>query len=441
VRLPPAPISADALLVLLVQLAVLLMLALLLGRLAARFGLPAVAGELCVGVLLGPTVLGHAAPAVSGWLVPADPGQFHLLDSIGLLGVLLLVGMTGVEMDLASVRRRGTTALRIGAAGLAVPFALGVGAGFLVPPRFLPAGTSPLVFALFLGVAMGVSAIPVIAKTLVDLNLFHRNVGQLTLAAATVDDVFGWLMLSIVASIAGAGVRASGIALSLLHLVVFAGLAMAARPLVRVVLRRVDRIAEPGPAIAAAAVLVLGASAGSHALGLEPVFGALVAGLLISASGTVDLAKLAPLRAVVLAVLAPLFFATAGLRLDLTALAHPAVALMGLAALAIAIAGKFSGAFLGARLSGLNRWESLAIGAGLNSRGVVQIVVATVGLRLGVLSTAAYTIIILVAIITSMMAAPILRAAMRRLEQTEEEELRRREREAFTGVRPATGER
>ena len=114
---------------------------------------------------------------------------------------------------------------------------------------------------------------------------------------------------------------------------------------------------------------------------------------------------------------------------------------MGLAALAIAIAGKFSGAFLGARLSGLNRWESLAIGAGLNSRGVVQIVVATVGLRLGVLSTAAYTIIILVAIITSMMAAPILRAAMRRLEQTEEEELRRREREAFTGVRPATGER
>ncbi len=432
-QLPPAPLGADELLVLLVQLGLLLLFAVVLGRLATRIGMPAVAGELCVGVLLGPTLLGHAAPAVSGWLFPADVQQFHLLDAIGQLGVVLLVGVTGIEMDLTSVRRRGGTAVRIGVAGLVVPFALGVGAGYLVPGWFLPAGLSRLVFALFVGVAMGVSAIPVIAKTLLDLNLIHRNVGQLTLAAATIDDVFGWLMLSVVASMAATGVHAGSAVLSVLRLMLFVALALAARSPVRALLRRTNQ-AEPAALLATAVVIVLVAAAASHALGLEAVFGALIGGLLVGSSGTVDLGKLAPLRTIVIAVLAPLFFATAGLRLDLTALGRPIVLLSACVALAVAVLGKVAGVFVGARLSGLNPWESLALGAGLNARGVIQIVVATVGLRLGVLTTVTYTIVILVAIATSLMAAPILRLAMRRLDQTEEEELRLRDRAAFNGI-------
>ncbi|GAB2930759.1 hypothetical protein GCM10027280_17860 [Micromonospora polyrhachis] len=431
--LPPAALTAEELLVLLLQLGLLLLLALLLGRLAVRLGLPAVAGELCVGVFLGPTLLGQIAPDLSGWLMPQDAHQFHLLDSIGQLGVLLLVGITGIEVDLGLVRRRRGTALSVGLGGLVIPLLLGVGVGFLVPGWLIPDGTSPVVFALFLGVAMCVSAIPVIARTLMDLNLLHRNVGQLTLAAATIDDVFGWFMLSIVSAMAASGVRAGNVLLALFYLGMLVVLAWwVGRPVVRAVLRRASRFTESGPTITSVTVIVLLSAAGAHALGLEAVFGAFVGGILVGSSGAVDLARLAPLRTVVMAVLAPLFFATAGLRLDLTTLWDPVILLMAVVALVIAVVGKFAGVFIGARLGGLDRWESLAVGAGLNARGVIQIVVATVGLRLGVLNTATYTIIILVAIVTSLMAAPVLKATMRRVEHTEEEELRRRERAAFT---------
>jgi Kef-type K+ transport system membrane component KefB len=165
-------------------------------------------------------------------------------------------------------------------------------------------------------------------------------------------------------------------------------------------------------------------SVSTHALGLEAIFGALVAGILIRTAGPRVLERLAPLRTMVMAVLAPLFFATAGLRMDLTALADPTVALTAAVLLLLAIAGKFAGAYIGAWLSGLNRWEALALGAGMNSRGVVEVIIALVGLRLGVLSTPSYTIVVLIAVVTSLMAPPILRFAAARIDVTDDELLR-----------------
>jgi Kef-type K+ transport system membrane component KefB len=135
---------------------------------------------------------------------------------------------------------------------------------------------------------------------------------------------------------------------------------------------------------------------------------------------------LAPLRAVVLGVLAPIFLASAGLRMDLTTLVRPEVAALGVSALAVAILGKFAGAYLGARTSRLSGWEALALGAGMNARGVVEVVLAMVGLRLGVLTTATYTVVVLVAVVTSVMAPPVIKFAMARIEPTPEEERRRR---------------
>ncbi len=171
-------------------------------------------------------------------------------------------------------------------------------------------------------------------------------------------------------------------------------------------------------------VVVLLGAVTTHALGMEPVFGAFVAGILIGLPGAADQTRLAPLRTVVLSVLAPLFMATAGLRMDLTSVAEPTIALAALAALAVAIVGKFVGAYLGARLSRLGNWEAMALGAGMNARGVVEVIVAMTGLRLGVLSTATYSIVVLVALVTSLMAPPLLRVAMARLAQNDEERLR-----------------
>ncbi|GAA3213714.1 cation:proton antiporter [Nonomuraea helvata] len=413
---PVPPIAADSLLLFLLQVGLLLLVALVLGRLATRLGMPALVGELGTGVLLGPSLLGHVAPGVSDWLLPRDAAQFHLLDAVGQIGVLLLVGITGMHLDLDLIKRKGTTAVRVSTAGLLVPLLCGVGVGLLLPASLMAGQGDRTVFALFLGVALCVSAIPVIAKTLMDMNLLHREVGQLTLAAGTVDDVFGWLMLSVVSAMATTGLRAGSIVQSLVALAVFVALAVTVgRTAVGVLLRPVSRSGSPGPAIAAVVVLLLGGAAATHALGLEAVFGAFVLGILIGQAPGFDLSLLAPLRTVVLAVLAPIFFATAGLRMDLTALGDSAILLAALAVVAIAIVGKFVGAFIGALSSRLTRWEALALGAGMNARGVIEVIVAMVGLRLGVLNTASYTILILVAVLTSLMAPPLLRLAMARV--------------------------
>ncbi|WP_316764968.1 cation:proton antiporter [Streptomyces herbicida] len=420
---PVQPIPSHALLVFLLQVGLLLLLAILLGRLAAKFGLPAIVGELSAGVILGPSLFGLLAPAASGWLLPSLPEQAHLLDAVGQVAVLLLVGLTGIDMDLRMVRRRKATALRVSLSGLIIPLALGIGLGYPLA-RLLGTGKADThVFALFIGVAMCVSAIPVIAKTLMDMNLMHRNVGQLTLAAGMIDDAFGWVMLSIVSAMAAGGFGAGMVVTSLLSLVLVVVIALVAgRPLVRLVLRASEGSEQQ--TVAATAAMILLAAAGTHALGLEAVFGAFLCGMVIGSSSDIARARTRSLRTVVLGFLAPVFFATAGLRIDLTALAEPAVLAAALLVLAVAVLGKFAGAYLGARLSRLTRWEALALGAGMNARGVIEVIVAMVGLRLGILDTRTYTIIVLVAVATSVMAPPLLRIAMNRVECTTEEDLR-----------------
>jgi Kef-type K+ transport system membrane component KefB len=428
---PPPPIAAHDLFLLLSQLGVLLGLALLLGRLAARLRMPAVVGELTAGVLMGPSLLANVAPGVSAWLLPPDPAQLHLLDAVGQVGVLLLVGVTGMHIDLTMVRRKGKTAAWVSIGGLVVPLCLGVALGFALTSALSTPDTGRGVFALFIGVALGVSAIPVIAKTLLEMRLLHRDIGQLIISAAAVDDVLGWLLLSVVAALATGGLLAGQVLLSVgALLAVLAVTVLIGRPVVGAVLRAVGRSGEPGPVIAAIVVLMLLSAAGTQAFGMEALLGALLCGVLVGSSGQLDLARLAPLRTVVMSVLAPIYFATAGLRMDLTALGRPEV--LGAAALLLcaAVIGKFAGAYAGARLGRLGRWEAVALGAGLNARGVIQVIVAMVGLRLGVLSTAGYTVIVLVAIVTSLMAPPTLRFAVRRLAVTEEERVRER---AFGG--------
>ena len=425
---PVAPIAAQPMLVLLLQLGVLLGAALLLGRLAVRLGLPAVVGELTAGVLFGPSLAAHLAPGFSAWLFPHDPAQQHMLDAVGQLGVLLLVAVTGLHIDLSLLRRQGPKAAAVSAGGLIVPLLCGIGVAFVLPATMLGHPGQRGVFALYIGVALCVSAIPVIAKTLLEMRLLHRDVGQLIMTAAAVDDIAGWFLLSLVSALAVTGLHAGQVVISVVSLVATVVIAATVgRPVVRIALRSAGRTGEPGVSLATVVVLVLLAAAGTQALGLEPILGTLLAGLLIGWSGQLKPAHLGSLRTFVMAVLAPLFFATAGLRMDLTALADPKVALAAIAVLLVAIGGKFAGAYAGARACRLGHWTGLAVGAGLNARGVIEVIVAMVGLRLGILTTASFTVIVLVAIVTSLMAPPLLRYATRRIPVTTADERRERE--------------
>jgi Kef-type K+ transport system membrane component KefB len=422
-----ASLSPHELLTFLLQVSTLLAAALLLGRLAARAGLPTVAGELCAGIVLGPSLLGHSALHLRGWMVPATPSQSHLIDAVGQIGVLLLVGLSGMQLDFGLIRRETRTVIQVGGASLILPLALGAGAGLLLPAVLIGHSGDRGTFAFFFGVAMAVSAIPVIAKMLLDLDLLHRNIGQLTLAASLIDDAAGWLLLSVASAFVTmqATQRAWHISLTLASLVgVILGAAVLGRPLVRLLLRWLNQSADPAVHTAAVVALILLAAAGTDALGLEPVFGAFTCGVVIASVDGFDRARLAPLGTVVMGGLAPVFFATAGLRLSMGVLLSPALLTATAGVLLVAIAGKFGGAYAGARLSRLSRREAVALGAGLNARGVIQIVIATVGLSINVLTADSYTIIVLVAVATSVMAAPVLRTAMRRTDLTEEEELR-----------------
>jgi Kef-type K+ transport system membrane component KefB len=437
-------LTPDALLVFLLQVALLLGVALALGRLAMRLGLPALVGELLTGVLLGPSLLGAVAPGLLSFVLPNDAVQLHLLDAVGQLGVLLLVGITGVQLDAAMLRSRGVVGVKVSLSGLLLPLALGIAAGFLVPAALLTDGTSRWVFALFLGVAMCVTAIPVIAKILADMGLLHRDLGQLTLAAGSVDDAVGWFLLSIVSAAATTGVRGGDVALHAAYLVLFLIAALVVgRPVVRWAMRIAGRAGDGGARLTLAVVLILLGAAATQAMGMEAMFGAFVVGILIGQARAAEepdprpgrslWRDLTPLRTIVMSVLAPLFLATAGLRMDLTALADPKVLLAAVALLIVAVVGKFAGAYLGARGSRLGHWEAIALGAGMNARGIVEVVVATTGMRLGVLSVAMYTVVVLIAVVTSVMGPPILRWAMSRIEMTEAEA----ERELAFAVRPS----
>jgi Kef-type K+ transport system membrane component KefB len=431
---PAGPVAGHQLLVFLLQVSLLLLLALCLGQLATKLGVPAVVGELLTGVLLGPSLLGHVAPGVSGWLLPTRANQTQLLDVVSQMGAWLLVGVIGAQLDLSMLRRRGATIARVGLSGLLLPLALGLAVGYVLPASLMAGSASRTTFALLIGVAMSVSAIPVIAKTLSDMNLLYRDIGQLTLSAGMIADVVGWALLSVVSVLAVGGPHPGRIVVSLLYLVGFITVVpIVGRPVVRWVFRCAARSRDDGPTLAAAVVVILLGAAIAQALRLEAVFGAFVAGALVGAPGAAEPARLVPLRTVVLSVFAPLFLAAAGLRMDLAELGRPAILLASAVLILLAVAGKFAGAYIGARISGLSRWEGVALGAGINARGVVEVVVAMVGLRLGVLTDAMYTIVVLIAIVTSLMAPPVLRLAMAHVDYSDEERLREPEAAATSG--------
>ncbi|MFV8161003.1 cation:proton antiporter [Mycobacterium sp. 134] len=420
-----APLTAHALLVFLIQLAVVLTAARLLGGLALRWGFPALTGELLAGIVVGPTVLAHALPGLWNWLFRADGIQTHLLDAVGQLGVLLLVGLAGIQLETRGFGRKARSAGMVSFFGVVIPFAAGLAIGFALPEPIRPEHISPSVFALFLGVAVCVTAIPVIAKTLMELKMTHRNVGQLIMTAAMIDDLLAWFLLALVSAVATAGVlHATAILLPLAALAAVVLFAMTiGRFLAQRIVDWVSRSGDSGTIGATVVVLIIASSAVTQAMKLEALLGAFVIGIVLGRT-RLEPKAIAPLNTVVLSVLAPVFFATAGLRMDLSALVKWPVLLAAIGVIGTAIIGKFLGAFLGGKLSGLSRHDSFALGAGMNARGVVEVIVATVGLQLGVLGPEAYTILVLMAVVTSIMAPPILRRAMRKSQESEEETLR-----------------
>lgn len=421
------PLGEHELLLLLVQFGLLLVVARALGQLAVRFGLPSVVGELLAGFILGPTLLGTIAPGVFESIFPQKPEQVHLLEVVSWLGVLMLLVLTGLETDVGLIARKGKGAAAISLGGIAVPFITGVALGFMLPSDFNAKPDQELVFALFIGTAMSISAIPVIAKVLMEMNVIRRDIGQVTLAAGMIDDTVGWILLSIVAGMARSGSVKVGSALTAVLSVmgVLAFSFLLGKRLVTRVIRAVDnRVGGDMVKITALMVMVLAFASLTQALHLEAVLGAFIVGVLVGQVKRFDSGPRHAFEQVALGVFAPVFFAASGLRVDLSELFEVKVITVAMLVLAVAIAGKFIGAYAGARVSKLGHWEGLSLGAGMNARGAMEIIVATIGLSLGILSSRMYTIILLTAIVTSLMAPPLLRWMLGHVQMSDEEKER-----------------
>ena len=406
------------LLVFWVQLLALYSAARLFGALARRIGLPSVIGELSAGLVLGPSVFGVVWPSGFDWFLPESEVQSSMLLAVSWFCAAFLLVVAGFETDLELIGRLGRAAAFVTIGSMAAPFVGGLVLGSKMPVEFFGESADRTVFALFVATSVAVSALAVVAKILGDLGLLRRDVGQITIAAGMANDLIGWVILGVIAALAASGqLSFVDVAITVFGLVIFfaASLTIGQR-LVDTGLRAARRSGgdlQAGLTVVLAAMLVLGVI--TQAIGLEAVLGTFVAGVLLARSRYQQIEGEHVVEALTSVVFAPLFFATAGLRLDLGLLRGDALG-WALALLGVALVLKFGGAVAGARMAGLTLREGLVLGAGLNARGALEIVIASVGLSLAVLNPTSFTMIVMIPLVTSLFASIAVRLLAHNLE-------------------------
>jgi Kef-type K+ transport system membrane component KefB len=392
--------------ILLLQVIVIVVAARLLGALFRRFGQPSVMGEMLAGILLGPSLFGLVAPAASAFLFPeASLAPLKLLSQ---LGVIMFLFVVGVEVDLEVLRRKADAAILVSHASILMPFFLGSAAAVLLYRSFAPVGVPFAAFALFLGIAMSITAFPVLARILEERRLGGTHVGTTAITAAAVDDVTAWCLLAVVVAIARANGFAASLATILLTLLFIALMLFVVRPLAsRLFTPRPGRQGD-APVIAATVCFAFAAALTTEAIGIHALFGAFLAGVCMPSSTALRgllRERLEPFGSV---LLLPLFFALTGLRTHVGLLNDWGSWLVCAGIIAVATAGKLGGTLIAARATQMSWGDSFALGALMNTRGLVELIVLNVGYDLGILSPEIFTMLVLMALVTTFMTGPLL---------------------------------
>jgi Kef-type K+ transport system membrane component KefB/mannitol/fructose-specific phosphotransferase system IIA component (Ntr-type) len=398
-------------------LAVLLGCAKAAAELMHKIGQPSILGEISAGILLGPTVLGHYRPDIYEALFPTSGPMPIVLDTVTTLGVVFFLLTAGLEIDLRSIFRQGKSALLVSLFGVAFPF----GAGFLaaeIVPTYMGAveGANTLIFALFVGTALSISALPVIAKILMDLNLLRTEMGTVIISSAMFDDLVGWILFSFVLGMMHPGGNANpadGIKHTIILVVLFVGVTLT---LGRWLFDKILPILQahttwPGGVLAFIFTLTMAGAAFTEYAGIHAVFGAFVVGIAVGESGHLRKRTSEHIHQIVTNVFAPFFFASIGLRTNFVSNFH-----LGLTTTVICVAclGKLLGAGWGARLGGMDRTSSLAVGLAMNARGAMEIILGILALQAGLIREPMFVAMVVMALFTSLMSAPAIHFLIRR---------------------------
>jgi len=390
---------------LLMQIVVVLAAARLCGHFIRRLGQPMVMGEILAGILLGPSLLGLVAPEAMAWLFP--PSSLATLSLLSQVGVLLFMFVVGLEVDLSKQAAQVRGAIAVSHAGIVVPFLLGIGFAIVGFRGLAAPGVPFLAFGLFLGIAMSVTAFPVLARILKERQLLQTPLGQQAMSCAAIGDVLAWCLLAAVVAIA----KARGLADTAWTFVLTAAfvalmVGVVRRPLERVV----ERYYVPGgregyPLIAGMLIFAFGSAMLTEAIGIHALFGAFLAGTLVG--GHQDFRTYLHDRVL------PLFFAQVGLRTKIGALDSIEDWLVCGSIIALATAGKLGGCMLAARATGMPWRESFALGALMNTRGLMELIVLNMGYELGILSERVFTMLVIMALVTTFMTGPLLSLALK----------------------------
>ncbi|MDK0524972.1 cation:proton antiporter [Streptomyces sp. ML-6] len=371
-----------------------------------RLGQPPVVGEITLGIVLGPSLLGWVWPAAQSWLFPGPVAEF--LGAFGSIGLLAFMFLAGLELDLGALRGHRKVAITVSQASIVLPLVLGSLLGLAMFPVFAPPGVGRVPFVLFLAVSMSVTAFPVLARVLSDRGLSGTRMGSLAMACAAVDDVSAWCLLAAVAAISTSGSPAQALTTAVLAAVFLAVMAGVLRPLLARWAGRAGGAADGAVLVVLFSGLCLSALA-TDRIGVHALFGAFVFGLVTPRGSRAVERCTARLRAFCVPVLLPLFFVSTGLHTDVSLLAgDPVQWLWALAVLGVAVLGKWGGSTGGARLAGQSWRDSLSLGALMNCRGLTELVVLNLGLELGVIGPGLFTMLVLMALVTTALTSPAL---------------------------------
>ncbi len=371
-------------------------------------------GEILAGILLGPTALGRVAPGVCAWIFPQSGAPRSMLEGSWLAVVLLLV-VASLDVDLNVVRKRGRTALLTSVLGIALPLAGGVALGLVLPDSDLVDPSRRWMFASLIGVALSISALPVIAKTLLDLGLYKTDLGLLVMASAIADDIVGWLAFALLLGPLRGGrleLASFGKTLALGALLCVALLVVGRRAMDRLLARLEMQPHTAGGRVIAIVIAAALLTAGvTQAIGIHAVFGGFLVGVAVGDSPRLTERTHVVIEDFVMHVFAPVLFASLGLRIDFAAAFDLRLCVLFLAVASVA---KVVGCSLGARGGGLAWREAIAVGFGLNARGAMGILLALVALDAGVIRPQIFVALVVMAIGTSLLSGPVMKRLLLR---------------------------
>jgi Kef-type K+ transport system membrane component KefB len=391
---------------LLLAMAAVIVVGRLLAPLFRAVGQPPVIGEVIAGIVLGPSLLGRLAPDAYRYILPADVAPF--LEIVAQLGVILYMFLVGLELNPDVVRQRVRVAVTTSLASILLPFALGWALAVYLYPRFATSGVAFTHFALFVGVAMSITAFPVLARILTDRGMSRTELGAIALSCAAVDDITAWCLLAFIVGVVQAAPGGGVVLVTIMTIAFIAFMSTVVRPIAVRVARQVEDRDPPQATIAMVVVAVLAAALATEAIGVHAIFGAFLLGTVIPHDSRLARAIKARFDDLVTILLLPAFFAFTGMRTQINLVSGSEWLVVALI-IGVATAGKFGGTLLGARVSGLG-WRSAAgLGILMNTRGLMELIVLNVGLDLGVISPKLYTMMVLMALATTIATTPVLR--------------------------------